>query len=446
MKEDLLIVTWSFFNKYGNQSFYESVLGYSKNFNVTIITSASPNENVYYTPEEIKQMLPNVRIIKARSKAIEIFSVVMHKVKSTEKFFKKKEYKVDKNAEYIKNIHTSTLEHFAYVLYTRILYNTARNLIKKENYAPKYICAYETGGIVPTILLKEHIIPTAVTFGKFQGTVLGSVLDRLNDPKIVKMFKIEIHGMKHAKMLDACIMTNDGTKGKEVLKHFFVADDNILFITNGIPNNIATVKQRLKKSKKSSDAPITLFTLSRFTYWKRVNLSIEIINNLINNLQDFRYRLNIYGVGSHQETKDIDMLIERYNLEEYIKINGKIAFSEIYRVFHENDILISLYMFSNLCNPVLEAMYLSKPIITIQQDELIEIFNERSNKLVLIDETDENEIVSAITQYLHKMSTQDISAFIDCCIDDSVKILTWQDRIKHEIEFIRLKNEKIRRQ
>jgi glycosyltransferase involved in cell wall biosynthesis len=437
MKDDLLIITWAFFNKYGNQSFYESVIGYCEKFNVTIITSANLDDDMYYTTEEIRQRIPSIRIIKVRSRIIDIAREIgLNRVQSIGRIFKVKEHESTKNADYIKNTPTSILEYLAYIIHNRILYNTARNLIVNENYAPRYVCAYETGGIIPTILLKEREIPTAVTFGKFQGTVLGSVLDRLNDPEIVKMFRIEIHGMQHAKMLNACIMTNDGTKGKDILRHFLVDDDNILFITNGIPNHLAAVKQRLGESQKPVGVPIYLFTLSRFTYWKRVYLAVEVVKNLVHDLQDFRYRLNIYGIGSPQEVEDLEVMIKRYNLDDYVKIRGEVPFSEIFKVFHENDILLSLYMFSNLCNPVLESAYLSKPIITIQQDDLVEIFNEPSNKLILMDEINEKDLVSAISHYLHHMSTPDIAALINSSMGESFKILTWQDRIEREIEFI----------
>jgi len=437
MKDNLLIITWAFFNKYGNQSFYESVVGYCERFNVTIITSANLDDSMYYTTEEIQQRIPSIRVIKARSKAVDVArEVVLNRVKLIGKRFKMKEHESIKNADYIKNTPTSTLEYLAYIIHNKILYNVAKKLIESENYVPKYICAYEIGGIIPTVLLKEKVIPTAVTFGKFQGTVLGSVLDRLNDPEIVKMFRIEIQGMHHAKMLNACIMTNDGTKGKEVLRRFLVADDDILFITNGIPNHLTAVKQRLGKSQKPVSVPINLFTLSRFTYWKRVYLAVEVVMSLVHDLQDSRYRLNIYGIGSSQEVEDLEILIKRYDLGKYVKIWGEIPFSENFEVFHENNILLSLYMFSNLCNPVLESMYLSKPIITIQQDDLIEVFNEPNNKLVLMNESSENELISAISQYLHNLSTPDITALINSPMDESVKILTWQDRIKREIEFV----------
>ena len=436
MKDDMLILTWSFFNKYGNQSLYEAVVEYCKVFNVTIVTSAGLSDNLYAI-EEIQERIPEVRIIKAKNTAVDIIkNVTLDRVKAIRMFSKAKEHITIKNRDYIKNIQTTTIEYLAYIVNNRIIYSTARDLIVKESYNPKFICAYETGGIIPALLLKERVIPTAVTFGKFQGTVLGSVLDRLNDPEIVKMFKIEIHGMQHAKMLDACIMTNDGTKGKDVLQHFHVADENILFITNGIPNHLAIVKQKLKSSQKRIDIPINLFTLSRFTYWKRVNLAIEVMNNLINNLQDFRYRLNIYGIGSDQETKDLEVLIKQYNLMKYVKIHGKVPFNEIYQVFHENDILLSLYLFSNLCNPVLEAVYLTKPVITIQQDDLIEAFKGLNNKLILMDVSEENGLISAVAQYLHNMPTQDVISLVNNRMDDSLNLLTWHDRIKQEIKFV----------
>lgn len=438
MKEDLLIITRTFFNKYGNQSFYESVIGYCKNFNVTIITLANLNDSIYYTIEEIEQKLPTIRIIRVRSKLIDTAKKILNKAKLVQKVSEVNAHTTN-NPEYIKNSKTSNIKYFVHLIYNRMLYNSARNLIRKEKYTPKYICAYEIGGVLPAILLKKKIIPDVVTFGKFQGTVLGSVLDRLDNPRIVKTFRIEIHGMQHAKELDACIMTNDGTKGKDVLKHFLVADDNILFITNGIPSHLAAIKKSLQRSKKAIDTPINLFTMSRLIYWKRVDLAIEIMNNLVNELQDLRYRLNIYGLGSNQEINDLETMIKQYNLEEYVKIRGEIPFNRIFHVYHENDILLSLYLFSNLCNPVLEAMYLSKPIITIQQDDLTEVFKEPHNGLIMMNETDANRLTSAIACYLHEMSIQDIATLIQNCNEDRVKVLTWEERIKREIEFIRSK-------
>jgi len=53
-----------------------------------------------------------------------------------------------------------------------------------------------------------------ITFGKFQGTVLGSVMEDIGKNDYEHEYWMDYQAMVQVSNLDGCIMTNNGTRGK----------------------------------------------------------------------------------------------------------------------------------------------------------------------------------------------------------------------------------------
>jgi len=312
----------------------------------------------------------------------------------------------------------------------------AKELIKR-GIKPDFICAYEIGGVIPALKIKKEF-PNIKIFSKFQGTVLGPVLENIKEKKVSSAFKLDIKAMKKIKHFDGAIMTNDGTNGDKVLEYFNAK--KILFLPNGISTDFVNeVQQRNYRKNRipENKDKIKLYTLSRIIPWKRVHLSVEIMNVLVNIYKNKKYELNIYGKADDKYLLYINNLIKKYSLENFIKIHGPVEYDKVAKIHYDNDILLSLYTTTNATNPVYEAIYIRNIVITLRDINLDNIL--KSNPFVVYFENDpeEQKISKQIGTYLNNFSLRDY--YINCfrknkVIDD---IFTWEERIQKEIEFIK---------
>lgn len=437
-KKKILLITGLFFNKQGNQSLYETIKGYAEHFDILFVTSA-PQHETYYTLSELH--LPvNCEVVNVRDRKL-IWVINIYQKLAQNNFLR---YILDRGVPIfslksetcaIKNNSGGIADLIAYYILNLYLYYNIKCVLHERKFVPDYICAYELQGIWPALRVQSRLIPNAILFSKLQGTVLGSVLHKLNDKDIISEYRVDTWAMTRAKLFDLIIMTNDGTHGKDVLMHYGVPDNKILFLPNGIPKELLNIRNIVRKDYSESET-IKLFTISRLTDWKRVHLSILILHTLIKKYGDVRFELNIFGPGSERERENILNLINSLNLNGVVKYGGPLSFDEVVEVYQNNDILISLYKFSNVCNPVFEAYYLGVPIITIRSDALIEIFGDSSNKLILINDDSEEQIVDDIAQILSKITRS--SLLSARCAEPNKKLYSWDERINVEVSSIKI--------
>lgn len=429
----MLLITGLFFNKQGNQSLYETITGYAEHFDILLVTSA-PQHETYYTLSEL-QLPDNCEVVNVRDRKLTDIITIYKKLaqnsflrfllgKATLSSFGRSETSA------IKNNSGGVLDLVVFYVLNVYLYYNIKQLARKRRYVPDYICAYELQGIWSALRVKSKLTSKAISFAKLQGTVLGSVLHRLNDKDTISEYRVDIWAMTRAKLFDLIIMTNDGTNGKEILKHYGVPDEKILFLPNGIPKELQNIQNVVRKDY-SADEPIKLFTISRLTDWKRVHLSILILHTLIKKYGDMRFELNIFGPGSEQEKENILNLVNSLKLNNVVKYGGPLSFDEVIDQYRNNDILISLYRFSNVCNPVFEAYYLGIPIITIRSDALTSVFGGPSNKLILVNEDSEDQLVEDVAQILSKITKADLLSAR--CAEPSKKLYYWDERIITEV-------------
>lgn len=124
------------------------------------------------------------------------------------------------------------------------------------------------------------------------------------------------------------------------------------------------------------------------------------------------------------------------NLSDYVKICGSVPFNKVLNVYEENDIFLSLYKDTNVTNPLLEAVSLNKIVISIKDNNLIELLKDtKSGRVFLIEEKNEVELVDSIAILLKDV---DFSALKDTENFD----LSWENRINKEISFL-MRNEEI---
>jgi len=430
-KPVMVIVTTLFFNRIGNQSLLETVKQYAKKYRIIFITAAS-KYNSYYMDEKnaklefesdlifyrVYQIIPNLfRYLKGR------LSCFKMKTKKTTVAYSDTALQ---NAVYSK-VNLISAQIAGWFLYYKL--NT---VIKKYN--PCIVCAYEVFAVPAVIKAKKRFSTKKIKYlAKFQGTVLGFDYKNNNFPLLYKKYKPDIDAFRLCNKFDVCAITNDGTNGKQVLEFFGVASNKILYEPNGISNYIQEIKTNIRIDNAFDDGKtINLFTLSRLIGWKRVYLSIEIINKLVNVFHNTRYFLNIYGYGTKDENDTLMRLIDSYHLHNYVCIHGAVAHTKLVEVYNKNHIMLSLYKYTNVTNPVIEALYLYKPVITLHDDNLDFLLKDiNTNRVFIYKDLGDEYIVEQIAVFLNNTIFQ-----FEQANERLQNIFNWERRIQRELALL----------
>ena len=211
---------------------------------------------------------------------------------------------------------------------------------------------------------------------RYQGTFLKPVLEQ----KKGYLYPENILAMKLP--VNLVVMGNDGTKGDEVLKALGVDSSKILFVKNGVNKNLYDPnfdKHSFKSRIGLSSSTKMLLTLSKLTYWKRVERVIKALPKIVSVVKD----VVLVIVGDGSEKRNLEKLSDYLEVKRYVRFIGAVPHNEVRSYLHASDIFLSLYDLSNLSNPLLEAMVCSKCIVTLSDgsiDGLIE--NSRTGMLI----------------------------------------------------------------
>jgi glycosyltransferase involved in cell wall biosynthesis len=431
--EQMLITSSSFFNRAGNQSMLESVREYSKYYDVSIVTTAAESNSYYLTTEEAVKLLPvNVNIYRKSS----LFKELLKKAIS---FIPKKKVVVKLDATIDKTLVNQKYSKFTFLsqsyttstLTFTALFLLGINKLKK----PDVILAYEISGIPAAlylfkILRKVH--KNIKLISRLQGTTLFNAIGN-EDLLCSSNYSLDHSMYQKLEGFDLNIMTNDGTNGDKVLNYYSISNDKILHITNGIPSSLVDYSASKDRSLELDSDKIIFSSICRLVGWKRVYLSIEVVNKLVNENAFHNVMLNIYGVGTDEELGILCKLIKEYNLNSYVKIHGGVPHEQVPKILDATDFLLSLYCFTNVTNPLLEALFLRCPIITIEDDNLCLILeNESLENSLILRSTSENELVEQIVNYIKAVDIYAMKAQRKESYGSLGNIYTWEERIKRE--------------
>jgi glycosyltransferase involved in cell wall biosynthesis len=195
------------------------------------------------------------------------------------------------------------------------------------------------------------------SIARYQGTLM-SVRQNMTGAGI--RFWKHIHALR--KTADLYIMTNDGTQGDRYLIENGAPSDRIRFWMNGADFSIADLPVRDVRADNSipEDAPVML-TVSRLSHWKRVDRALRVLAEVLDRGID----AHLIVVGTGEEEVALKRLCTDLRLSGNAHFVGGVARSELASYYASADVLLSLYDFSNLANPVIEAMVLGRPVIAL---------------------------------------------------------------------------------
>ena len=350
---------WSMKNKSGAPSFYKTVELYvKKGWNVYLVTNEEKNRYI--------DLLPPERVF------------VVPKYKTDEVFVNTK---LNKASIFIRQMH-----------YTEYAKKVTQKILESNITCKFVLYAYEIYGVkVAKWASTTYGIPCV---SRFQGTILDGIKDT-----IWNRVRYYPHFQALGEETDLIIMTNDGTRGDSVLKNLKNKTRNIKFWVNGLDligskekYDYSDFRQEygLKKEQK------VLLTVSRLERWKHVERAIFALDEVVKEYENIS--LVIVGDGAHRP--DLEKLVEQLHLEKNVIFVGSIPHDQVYHFIANCDIFLSLYDLSNVGNPLLEAMCLGAPIITLANGDTGKFVENYKNGILL--NTDELSLVPIkILEILH---------------------------------------------
>lgn len=266
---------------------------------------------------------------------------------------------------------------------------TGRRLIQDARRTIIY--AYEIHGVPAGWLLGSLFQVPLVT--RFQGTILA--------PKLKERFwrlRYFDHFLAMRAPASLTIMANDGTLGDVVINHIR-QHANLRFWINGV--NLS--KQLLNSSPYSSPAredtfPFSLLTSSRLVQWKRVDRIIRALPAIRRSLPN----TSLTVLGDGPEMARLARLAHDLNVADSVRFTGAIPQQAISSYYTSSDLFVTLFDLSNVGNPLLEAMWLGVPILTLAVGGTSTIVAHGHNGvLVPIHRLDDlpNEIISLLRDH-----------------------------------------------
>lgn len=172
--------------------------------------------------------------------------------------------------------------------------------------------------------------------------------------------------LKHLKALetpaDLYVMTDDGTLGDEVLRDLGHPSEKILFLMNGVDRSIknATPADVRHGLGMPDDAPL-LLSVSRLMNWKRVDRAILTLARLKES--GSAAHLAVVGIGPLEGS--LRELAVAHGIADRVHFVGGVPRDELAGYYRAASMLLSLYDYSNLANPVIEAMLLGCPVLAL---------------------------------------------------------------------------------
>lgn len=239
--------------------------------------------------------------------------------------------------------------------------------------------AYEIFGVEACRRLARRFSVPFVT--RFQGTILIQYANTLANR--IKRYP-HFQALKQAANL--VIMTDDGSKGDQVLKGLGNYSPT-LFLKNGLDlleQDIVEKKTKFRRAEFRASIGVsekeTMFlTVSRLVNWKKVERAID-------GFVDFCKRGlpgKLIVVGDGDARAFYEQYAQRCGVAERVIFIGSVHHDKVYDFMMACDVFLSLYDISNVGNPLLEAMTLGACIVTLNVGATSDLIRSRENGILL---------------------------------------------------------------
>jgi glycosyltransferase involved in cell wall biosynthesis len=266
--------------------------------------------------------------------------------------------------------------------------------------------------------------------GRVFGTLVPGLWKRGHKLYAVRRHFMDFFNAKFSSGL--LISTNDGTE-YDYLVRMVSRKHKFLHLYNGIEKNFRSELLSIPcASPISTKKKIKIASIGRLAYWKRHDLSIMILDQLVHKY-GIDAELNISGGGAL-----LGSLVEqakRLNLEDRVSFKGVLARKEYLSLLEETDICIYAYDNSNVGNAFWESMLAARCIVAKNSGDTGSII-DGNNGLIIDDKHFVEEASLQINELLNSNRSTDLA--LNARKFTEQFLLTWEKRL--EIEFKEIEN------
>jgi glycosyltransferase involved in cell wall biosynthesis len=213
---------------------------------------------------------------------------------------------------------------------------------------------------------------------RFQGTTFQVSWSNNNWIKFLRAWD---HWFALRTPTDLIIMTDDGTQGDQVLHQLGADMNKVRFWMNGTDKE----EYAALPSKENARAHLGLkhrnviLMVSRLVGWKCVDRAIKAMPTLLEEIPDCLLII----VGDGEERVKLGELAKNLKVDDHILFVGSVPHQDIKQFLAAADIFLSLYTWSNVGNPLLEAMLAGKCIVTLANGDTPKIIKHNVTGILL---------------------------------------------------------------
>lgn len=255
-------------------------------------------------------------------------------------------------------------------------------------------------------------------YGTFLARMIGKPCLPLRYPIMCSSFLIPS---------DLLVVTNDGTKGDLVAKHFHVGPERLRFWPNGISVEESRPIERRKELPFPVKKPLVL-SLYRHVSWKRLDRLIRAIPLIKERVRDCQI---IIG-GTGPLTSDLKKLAQELGVAEAITWAGALSREQVWHLLREATVLVSTNDLTNRCNPVIEAITAGCPVVSMDDGSTGDLLRHEFNSL-LVKPDGTYALAEAVSQVLEDVQ---LRARLRAGAEETAKtsIWSWSERMSKEID------------
>jgi glycosyltransferase involved in cell wall biosynthesis len=276
------------------------------------------------------------------------------------------------------------LREFNYLLYTFFF---LRKLIPEiEKIKPDLIYGHGRSAFLASLIARKFRVPNITrNYGAGHNYEnLKSILGRIIRLDIYFTFKADCKKI---------IITNDGTRGKDLALMLGVPEKRICFWRNGIND---TTKNKfdegaLKEKLGIKENDKVIVSLSRITKLKKIDLLIKSAKKILKEVPN----LKIIIVGEGSLKQDLVNYVRENELEEFVKFPGAVNQSEINKYIRIADVIYALWAI----NPVYEGLIEGKCVLTLEIGDTHNLIDNYKNG-VLIESQDLKSVDNVLIKLL----------------------------------------------
>lgn len=231
----------------------------------------------------------------------------------------------------------------------------------------------------------------------------------------------------------AFIMTNDGTRGDECADVLGVPPSRFKFWRNGVDKSMYDPSFDREAFKAAHGIPadhVVVLALGRLERWKGVDRLIAALPAVLARRPD----VTVLVVGDGAERQRLEQQARDLGVAHAVRFLGAILHAGIRTYLNGADIFVSLYHYSNVGNPLLEALACAKCIVTIDNGATGKLIRDGETGLLVHEQALEH-LPGALLRVIDDPALR-ARLSSGARADAEANLQTWPERLEMEVHLV----------